>query len=135
MAGFNRFPAIAAGLKPKCQKAINTTVDAIKDGAQAGAAVRTGFMRGNIYSVHTDGTSTYGSGNAPPITIRSSAYLLPEVKPGNDMMGIAGCAANYSIYVEMGTYKMAAQPFFTPAVMASQAVLDSRLAIVFDTII
>lgn len=134
MAGFNHFPALALGLKPRCQKAINTTVDAIKDGAQARAAVRTGFMRDNVYTVHTDGTSTYGSANAPPVTFHTSAYLLEEVKPGNDMMGIVGAAANYSIYVEMGTRFMGAQPFFTPAIYAGGATLEAGLSLVFTII-
>jgi hypothetical protein len=129
---FNLFPQIAAGVKPKCQLAINNTVDAIKDDAQGGAAVRTGFMRGNVYCVHTDGSSTYGSSGIGPPT--DEAYLLEEVKPDNDMQGTAGAAANYSIYVEMGTYKMGAQPFFTPAVYAAGSTLEAGLSLVFTTL-
>jgi HK97 gp10 family phage protein len=131
MAGFNLFPAIAAGVKPKCQRAIDNTVDAIKDDAQGGAAVRTGFMASNIYSVHTDGGSTYGSSGIGPT---GDSYLLEEVKPDNDLQGIVGAAANYSIYVEMGTYKMGAQPFFTPAVYAAGSTLEAGLSLVFTTL-
>ena len=125
---FNYFPEIAAVLKPKCQDAIDKTVLAIAADAQGNAPVRTGFMSENVYAVLTDGTSSYGIGSISP---PGDSYLLEEVTPENDMQGIVGAAANYSIYVEMGTYKMGAQPFFTPAVMAGETVLDAGLAKVF----
>ena len=124
MAGFNHFPQIAAALKPACQKAVTNTTLSLKDGVQANAPVLTGFMRDSTYAVTPDGTSTYGQATPPT----DDVYLLPEVKPDNDMTGIVGVAANYGIYQEMGTRFMAAQPYFYPAVEAARAVLDAELA-------
>ena len=131
MAGFNLFPVIAVDLKPACQKAIDKTALAIAADAQDAAPVRTGFMSENVYAVLTDGTSSYGMGSVSP---PGDSYLLPEVKPDNDLMSIVGAAANYSVYVEMGTRFMGAQPFFTPAVVTGQGVLDAELALVFTLI-
>lgn len=137
VTGFNHWGQIAAHVKPACQKAIDKTALAINADAAGAAPVRTGFMAESVYSVLTDGSSNYGvSGTAPP----GDSYLLPEVRPDNDMEAIVGAAANYSIFVEMGHHTrgggswVPAQPFFTPAVETGRGVLDAELANVFTGI-
>ena len=114
---YNRFPAIAARLKPTCQGIVTRTTLYTRDAVQSLAPVDSGFMQGAVYAVTPDGTSTYGQGIAPPT---DDAYLLPEVRPDNDTTGIVGAAANYSIFVNNGTRFMGAQPFF------DQGVEDGR---------
>jgi len=124
VTGFNHWPEIAANLKPACQHAVHETASQIQTGAQGGAAVRTGFMQENVYLSDWEG-SDYGTGSvAPP----GDSYLLPEVTPSDDMTAIVGCAANYSIYQEMGTRFMPAHPFFYPAVEMARLFMDGELA-------
>jgi len=123
MAGvvYNHFPQIAARLKPACQRIVTNTTLYTRDAVQSGATVRTGFMKGAVYAVTPDGTSTYGQGPPPPT---DDVYLLPEVRPANDTTGIVGCAANYSPFVNYGTRYMAAQPFWEPGIEDGNAFLD-----------
>src|SRR5437870_11672777 len=107
-ASFNHFPQIAARIKPACKEIVTNTTLYTRDAVQGGAAVRTGFMKGAVYSVTPDGASTYGQ-VAPT---KKGSYLLPEVRPDNDTTGIAGAAANYSVYVNDGTRSMAAEPLW-----------------------
>jgi HK97 gp10 family phage protein len=121
MAGFNHFPQIAARLKPACRQIVTNATLYTRDAVQGGAAVRTGFMKGAVYAVTPDGNSTYGQVSPT----EKDSYLLPEVRPDNDMTGIVGCAANYSIYVNYGTRFQAAQPFFEPGVEAGRNAFDT----------
>jgi len=80
-------------------------------------------MQENIYVSDMEG-SDYGTGSiAPP----GDSYLLPEEKPPDDTSAIVGCAANYSIYLEMGTRFMPAQPFFYPARELARPFFDDEL--------
>jgi HK97 gp10 family phage protein len=103
---------------------VKETAEHIQYSAQAGAAVDTGFMQENVY-VSTWDSSDYGSGGKSP---PGDSYRLPEVKPDNDTTAMVGAAANYSIYLEMGTRFMPAQPFFLRAVEAARPFFDSELA-------
>jgi hypothetical protein len=81
--------------------------------AKARAPVDTGFMRNSLYVV-TKASSTYSqaSSDTPP----PGASLLPEIpKPTDDMTAFVAVGANYGLYVEMGTSRMAAQPYLIPA--------------------
>lgn len=78
--------------------------------AKIHAAVDTGFMKNNI---DTEGPDIHGRGQA-----------------------VVNSAADYSIYVELGTRNAAAQPFMAPAVAETEAhsvevgqkILNKRLA-------
>ena len=123
-ASFNHFPQIAARIKPACKEIVTNTTLYTRDAVQGGAAVRTGFMKGAVYAVTPDGASTYGQ-VAPT---KKGSYLLPEVRPPDDMSGIVGAAANYSVYVNYGTRFMAAQPFWEPGIDAGSAFFDAELS-------
>jgi hypothetical protein len=117
MAGsFNHFPQIAAKVKPAVQKIVTETAIGVEEDMRSHAPERTGFLASSIYSVTPGYGSTYGEALAPP----GDSYLLPEAQPD-----IVGVAANYGIYVELGTRFMAAQPYFYPAVEAGRAYLDN----------
>ena len=126
----NDFSLIAQNLKPACQMIIAETVIDIASLVQANAPVDTGFMRDAVYYVTPDGASSYG--NASPSN--DDAYLLPEELPANDMQGIVGAAANYSVFVEMGhhvhnsaTY-VPPQPFFFPAFEQGAAIFEGHMS-------
>ena len=131
MAGFNHWPQIAAALKPGVQRAVTNTAKAIGGLASDGAPKLSGWMADNVYTVTPLEGSTYGQAGAPPGP--SSAYLLPEQQPPDDMSAVVGAAANYSVYVEFGhhvhnssTY-VPANPWFFPAVEQGRALLEAEL--------
>ena len=130
MAGFNHWPQIAAALKPGVQRAVTNTAKAIRGLASDGAPKLSGWMADNVYTVTPLEGSTYGQAGAPPGP--SSAYLLPEQTPPDDMSAVVGAAANYSVYVEEGHHTtnggyVPANPWFFPAVEQGRGILDAEL--------
>ncbi len=122
---YNRFPEIAAKFPVQLHNVVVQTTDIIQELADANAPKRTGFMASNIYKVTSEG-STYGQGIAPPT---DDVYLLPPGPEVSDKFsGYVGCAANYSVFVEMGTRFMSAQPFFYPAVEEGRSRFEAALA-------
>lgn len=102
----SRFPQMAVGLHEAVAQAVRQVAGDVATQAKSNAPVDTGFMKSAIYTVTND-SSTY---------MASGEHALPPVDaPGDDQTAIVAAGASYSIYVEMGTYKMAAQPFLTPA--------------------
>lgn len=73
--------------------------------AQAAAPVDTGTLRA---SIHVE--SITGGGSSVTATVAT------------------GGEADYAIYVEMGTYKMAAQPFMGPTLIEHRATYEEVLA-------
>ena len=124
MEGFNYFPIIAAGMKPALRKIESERILDLEAKVKSYAPVLSGFMQSTVYSVLPDGTSDYGNAMEPP----GDSYLLPEEVPGNDMSGIVGVAANYGEYVNYGTYKMAAQPFFDQACADAGSEFEGKFA-------
>ncbi len=122
---YNRFPEIAAQFPVQLHKVVVQTVEITNELASDNAPKDTGFMASNIYHVTSDG-STYGQGIAPPT---DDVYLLPPGPEVSDpYTGYVGCAANYSMFVEMGTRFMSAQPFFYPAVEEGRSRFEAALA-------
>ena len=102
---FNHLPHAAAALHKALAEAVAKAAEDVRTLAQGYAAVDTGYMRDHIYTSTHEG-STYEAGN----------LSLPEVeKPPDDLTAFVVSAAHYSIYVEEGTSRHAAQPFMTPA--------------------
>jgi HK97 gp10 family phage protein len=109
---FNRFPEIAVALRRAGAKIVKKAAFDVQALAQARCVVQTGYLKSSIYT-HTFDSSTYGQG---VVGGGPGAYLLPDVgKPANDQTAFVGVGANYGVYVEFGTSKMAAQPYLTPA--------------------
>lgn len=108
----NHFPDIIAAMPDLVGDIVRKTAFDVQATAAANAKVVTGFLKSSIYVV-TDKTSSYGQNvvdGAP------GSYLLPPVEPPTDSYtAFIAVGANYGIFVEYGTYKMAAQPYLTPA--------------------
>lgn len=81
----SRIPAIVAEMQPKAALAVSKAVTDVEAYAKGVVPVDTGNLRASIQG--------------------ESSGLQGRVNVG----------ADYGIYVEFGTYKMAAQPYLTPA--------------------
>lgn len=115
---YNHIPDAIRALHDGLVKAVAQVARDVRDAAQEHAAVDTGYMRDHIYAVTSEGSDYQGG-----------ALSLPEVeKPGSDLEGVAASEATYSIYVELGTSRMAAQPFMTPAAESVRGKLDATAA-------
>lgn len=89
---FNRLPQLAGEIKAQGEALVQKTADDIVTGAQDRAPVRTGALRD---SIHREGA-------------------------GSESRVIAG--APYAVYVEYGTSRMGAQPFFWPALEVERPI-------------
>lgn len=103
-------------------KAVRKAAFDVQALAASNAPVATGYLKSSIYTV-THNSSTYGQG------IQGASVLLPEIdKPTDDQTAFVAVGANYGAYVEYGTSKMAAQPYFHPAFDAVEPVFEAALA-------
>lgn len=82
------------------EAAMRQSAETLASSAQSKAPVRTGTLRA---SIHVDGVQTEGNG------------VTATVKTGGE-------ASEYAVFQELGTSKMAAQPFMTPAVAEHRAL-------------
>lgn len=89
---FNRLPQLAGEIKAAGDALVQKTADDIVAGAQQRAPVRTGALRD---SIHREGAG-------------SSATVIAGVL--------------YAVFVEYGTSRMGAQPFFWPALEAERPI-------------
>jgi HK97 gp10 family phage protein len=87
---FNRLPSLAAEIKAQGEALVEKTADDIATGAQQRAPVRTGQLRD---SIHREGGGT-------------EATVVAD--------------APHAKYVEYGTSRMGARPFFWPALEANR---------------
>lgn len=79
------------GVVDVAAKAMETTIAKTQARAQSIAPVRTGFLKSNI-------------------------HVEPVEKKTDQVIGTVKSDADYSSFVENGTFKMAAEPFMRPAV-------------------
>ena len=129
---YNHLPELAAALHEEVAKIVKETAEQIISVAGVNAPEVTGFMKSSIYMVTHD-ASTYGQAITPG---KPGSHLLPEVdKPPDDLTAFVAVAANYGVFVNFGTSRMPANPFFnTAAVQAQQRftlrmeTLEKRLA-------
>jgi hypothetical protein len=103
MANFNNFASIAANLVPALEQVVSDVADMavsnIQANIQANGQVRTGDML--------------------------NAIAVEDGPDSLTKMVIAGM--DYSIYQELGTWKMAGRPFFYPGVEQTRPYFQSRL--------
>ena len=95
---WNRLPEIAAGVGPKIEKAVRAAAFATQSVAQQMAPVDTGNLRGSI--------------RAEPLSAIEYRVVA---------------SAEYAVYVELGTSKMAAQPYLDPALRRTFPILVTAL--------
>ncbi len=77
--------------------AMKTTTGQVQATAKQAAPKRTGYMANNI-------------------------SVEPVKKTATSVTGTVNAKADYSSFVEFGTYKMSAEPFIRPAVSAAQSL-------------
>ena len=129
-SSFNHWPKIAAQLVPGAKVVTTHTAQAIERAAAAGAPVATGFLQGSVYSVTPNAGSTYSPGNPP-----GDSYAFAPAAPDSDTGAVAGVAANYGEWVELGHHVkqtgtwVPAQPLFFPGVEVGRQVLDAEMAL------
>jgi len=92
----------ASRLRGDVSQVVRRTAFAIQARARRAAPVDTGFLRNSIQVEHQD-----------------------------DLTSVVFVGAEYGPYVEFGTSRMAAQPYFTPAVVAEEpAFIEAVKAVV-----
>jgi HK97 gp10 family phage protein len=89
--------ATAAETIEAASSAMKTTTGQVQAQAKQIAPKRTGFMANNI-------------------------SVEPVKKTATSVTGTVNAKADYSSFVEFGTYKMSAEPFIRPAVSAGQSL-------------
>ena len=78
-------------------------------------AVRfTGAMNNSIYTVTQDSDGYTSAANSAK-SANDKVETYPHPKPRGNVLANVGPAVNYAEYVELGTSKMAAQPYLVPA--------------------
>ena len=82
----DRFPEIIAGMEPLAGAVVQKTAADVEAQAKTFAPVDTGYLRSSI-----------------------------QAQPTGALSAIVNCGADYGIYQEYGTSKMAAHPFMVPA--------------------
>lgn len=122
MEEFNHFKKIADALHGAAVQVVKKTAFDIQASAASKAPVDTGFLRNSIYTVTSDSSSYTGGANA-----------LPEIPHAeNGVTAYVAVGANYGLFVEMGTTRMPARPYFYPAVEAARAPFDQAMSVIKD---
>jgi hypothetical protein len=122
---------IAKNLKVNTQSALNAmgfqVEEMYKNSVDAQTRRITDSYHGGIY------TSTPGRNNPPSINPAEGAFQipLPDAKDGEV---VVGPSVNYAVYIEFGTYKMAARPSLIPSfeAVASDYVSPDKWSIVVE---
>jgi HK97 gp10 family phage protein len=94
----SKIPKITAEVQAQVENVVRTATFLIEGGAKMRAPVDTGFLRSSIQTMF----------------------------PSN-LTGIVNVAAEYGMYVEFGTTRMAARPFLLPAVALTRPKMETML--------
>lgn len=98
MTWTSRIPAITAAALPKAQAAVTAAAAQVEAHAKTTAPVDTGNLRSSI-----------------------------QARPAGALAADVVAQAEYAIYQEFGTYKMAAQPFMGPAAEAVRPAFEAAM--------
>lgn len=82
----SRLPVIAAEMRPKAALAVQKTASDLEGHAKQNAPVDTGYLQGSI-----------------------------QAEQVAELTSVVNVGAEYGVYVEFGTSRMAAQPYLVPA--------------------
>lgn len=87
---------------------------AIEADAKAAVPYRTGNLRRSIHSAaFRKGQRIYGATD-------DNGRAIPQYAAGGTAMAVVGTNTGYGVFVELGTVKMAAQPYLGPALNANR---------------
>lgn len=122
-SGFERLEAARLAIEKAIAASIKKAAFDVEAHAKANVPVATGFLKSSIYA-ELHGSSDYGNAGEPP----AGAELLPEIpRPADDHTAYVAVGASYGVYVELGTVKMAAQPYLAPALDAVRPSFEAAL--------
>ena len=125
---YNILPEVAERMLETLEGIVNKAAFDIQATAQANAVVGpTSFLKNSIYTVVGSGKNAhpYSDVQAP----QEGQEQLPEVAAPKKYQAVIAVAANYGLFVEMGTVHMGARPFLTPAVETVRPSYDKALAL------
>ena len=149
---FNHFPEISKQLENALSGIVHNTALDIQTRAASAAPVATGLLRDSIYVTGGGGSSTYARIN--PVAklghnkggvstrrhiqsfikrrakqLKQEALLFNELPPppGKTSAYVA-VGATYGLYVNYGTRRMPARPFWEPAIEAARPGFDAALS-------
>lgn len=115
---FNHFGKIADSVKPAASKVVRKVALDVVAQAATRAPVDTGFLKNSIYAVTSDKRYKTGFHSG----YKKGEQMLPEVpSPPDDQTAYAAVGAAYGVYVNNGTSRMAARPFWDQAIDATRA--------------
>lgn len=98
---FNHMPRLKGELRANASKVVRKTALDVLARAQSIVAVDTGYLKNSL--------SPGGPDN------------IFEMRPG-DLEAVVGTAVSYSIFVELGTHRMASRPYLIPSAEAMRPV-------------
>lgn len=108
---FNRFPELAAKLRPAVRAVIAETVKELETDVKASMAAEAG---GRLYERGGKTHQASAPGQPPAVDY---GVLINSVQSGmvRDDLGLVAEGAEYAVHLEYGTTRMAARPHMTPA--------------------
>jgi HK97 gp10 family phage protein len=115
-----RLNRILRNLPGNTRDAVGKVAFAVERAAKMKAPVDTGALRASIY------TRIGKSGGEAP----TGADQVELPQPENNQTAHVGPSVDYGLYVELGTHRMAAQPFLAPAVRE----VEGELAAMFKDV-
>ncbi len=131
----DRFDELRKQLRKEAGQIVRDTATKIKLDAQLRAPVDTGALKNSIYVV-TDRSSDYGTAISQATSANPKAELLPAVSPEeagvDDLTAVIPVGAKYGAYVELGTFRQAAQPYLGPAAEGQRAAFERAMRKVLD---
>lgn len=110
----DKLPTMGRRAEERLGQVVRKTALDIEAAAKLRCPVDTGACRASIHSV-TDRTNGYSAAAAATKAANGGAEVFPAERPEGPMQAIVAVAAAHGIYVEMGTTRMPARPYVTPA--------------------
>ena len=109
---FDKYPLAVA---KRLDQVIRKVALDIQADAQGRAPVDTGALKNGIY-VNYQGQDGYADAAALVLATNPKAELYEDQPIEQDLVATVNVALNYGFFVENGTVKMGAQPYFQPAI-------------------
>lgn len=113
-------------LIPATMRAIENTLDEVKEIAQDLADQITGSMAAGTY-IATHEKSGYQKAVTAAKALNPDAKILPEAPQPIANEGVLSNVTEQSIFEEFGTVKRGPHPFMTPAAMQGEQIFQDQL--------
>ena len=121
---------LTAALAERILDVVKYTALEAEAAAKMSAPFDTGALRNSIYLV-TPEHSGYEAAAAAAAAANPKATLFPSLEPSHDLEALLAVGVNYGTYLEYGTSRAGAQPFFIPAVLGRREAFRRRMAKAF----